>query len=423
MRAGGTASAVVLAVLLAGCRRGEPTPRTPTAGGLPAREPVVSIGIAVDSPRTRISAPVAFDVRAAGGGQLVVVPAGVIWTFTADSSGHLVGRAGDGQHMGPLDGLIRVTPRAGGTVQIDGRAYRGEVLLRAGTAGHVTAANVLDLEEYLLGVVPLEMGHRPAAEMEALKAQAVAARTYAVGNMGSRQTLGFDFFATDRDQVYGGLAGEDTLVDRAVRETQGEIVTYQGQPIQAYYSSTCGGRTAAVEESWPWKPPQPYLKSVSDRIPGTDAYYCDASNRFRWSASWTRDQLLSVLGTTLRAYTQTRVARPSRVDSIALERRNASDRVTVRLTADGRSYVIRDDSIRWVLRTAGNDAILNSSMILDLDAHSDGRGVTELTIRGGGWGHGVGMCQMGAMGRARAGQSYRQILQAYYTGTKIERLY
>ena len=101
------------------------------------------------------------------------------------------------------------------------------------------------------------------------------------------------------DQVYGGASGEDTLVTRAVRETRGEIITYQGEPIIAYYSSTCGGRTAAVEEVWPWRNGRPYLQSRSDMMPDGQTAYCQASNRYRWNVTWTGDSLRHVLQQTL----------------------------------------------------------------------------------------------------------------------------
>jgi stage II sporulation protein D len=103
--------------------------------------------------------------------------------------------------------------------------------------------------------------------------------------------------------------------------------------------------------------------------------------------------------------------------------RNDSGRATVRLTADGRNYTLRADSIRWVLRPQPGPAILNSSLLHDVNADRSSSGVESLEIRGGGWGHAIGMCQVGAMGRARAGQTYGQILRAYYTGVDVRRLY
>ncbi len=337
--------------------------------------------------------------------------------MSLERDGSLAARSGERtvHSRGPL--LVR----AAGRVEIGGNAYRGEALVRNGGDG-LTAINVLDLEDYLLGVVPREIGRRTTAEVEAVKAQAVAARTYAITHMGGQAALGFDVFSGVQDQVYGGIADEDTVAGRAVLETRGEIITYDGVPIIAYYSSTCGGRTSAVEDAWPWRTPVPYLKSVSDLVPGTDSAWCASSNRFHWTAHWTRAQLLSALGASLRAYTHAAVAL-RRVDAIDITDTNASGRVSVRLQADGRSWTMRADSVRWVLRLPGG-AGLNSARLakLDVEKGEDGA-VTALSVEGGGWGHGVGMCQMGALGRARGGQRYDQILRAYYSGTELKRIY
>jgi stage II sporulation protein D len=415
---------IAAGLLLGACRPGEPVPAgpLPPTAGLPAAEPVVRIGITVDSAAAVIGATTAFTIRAAGGDVLASGQPGEVWTFTGDQAGRITGRGPAGATP-PQGSSVRVIPAVPGGLTIGGRQYRGEAVIIARSGGLVSALNVVEMEEYLLGVVPREIGRLPSALVEATKAQAVAARTYAVGNLGVRQERGFDFYATVQDQVYGGVADEDTVVNRAVRETRGEIMTHDGVPILAYYASTCGGTTAAIEESWPWRTPLPYLRSVSDRIPGTDDYYCSTSSRFNWTTRWTREQLLAVLGETLRAHTGGRVTSVRRVDAISIVDRNASDRVTLRLTADGNSYTLRADSVRWVLRPQPGPAILNSSRIAAVEAPTDAGGVSALEIRGGGWGHAIGMCQVGAINRARAGQTHRQILQTYYTGIELRRLY
>jgi stage II sporulation protein D len=385
------------------------------------KEPVVRVGLVVDSAQAVVSATTAFDIAVAGG-DVILSPAPTQQvTITSDEAGNLTATAEDGRAKGPFAAPLIVRPRKGGAVLVSGRSYRGEALVRAAGNGHVTAMNVVDLEHYLLGVVPLEIGIRPATEIEAVKAQAIAARTYAIGNLNGRQTRGFDFYATVDDQVYGGLSREDTITSRAVTETAGEIITYQDQPILAYYHSTCGGRTAAIEESWRNRPPQPYLKSVSDQIPGSDKAYCDISNRYRWSVKWTAEQLRSILATTLSA---TMGAPPvQRIENIEQTGTTPSGRVdAMRITADGRTYVVRGDSVRWVLRPTPN-LLLNSSLLLDVHPTVEDGAVSSLEVKGGGWGHGIGMCQWGAIGRARAGQSYRQILGTYYQGTQVSRLY
>jgi stage II sporulation protein D len=128
-------------------------------------------------------------------------------------------------------------------VRYNEKPYRGRLEVFANTKGALTVVNVLTLEDYVRGVVPNELSPGGWPELEALKAQAVAARTYAVSNLGRFASEGFDLTPDTRSQVYGGRATEHPLSDRAVLETRGRIATYKGAPIVAYYTSTCGGRT------------------------------------------------------------------------------------------------------------------------------------------------------------------------------------
>ncbi|HSJ14013.1 MAG TPA: SpoIID/LytB domain-containing protein [Longimicrobiales bacterium] len=390
--------------------------------GVRGAGPTVRVGIAVDTPAVRVSAPAGFELRAVPGGVLARGAAAEAWLVERIAGTRASVRRPDGTRIGEYELPLRVIA-PGDMVEIGGRQYRGQVLISARDERNLTAVNVVDLELYLRGVVPREMGRRPASEIEALKAQAVAARTYAIGNLGGRERQGFDFYATVLDQVYGGTADEDTIVTRAIAETAGEVVTHDGRPILAYYSSTCGGHTAAIEEAWPWRAALPYLRGVSDQVRGSDEFYCSSSNRFNWRTEWNREQLLAVLAETLAAHTRGRVSSVRDVERIEITGRSRAQRATIRLTADGQSHTLRADSVRWVLRPQPSAALLNSSRVYQLATRRERGSVQALTIEGGGWGHGVGMCQVGAMGRARAGHSYRQILQAYYHDTRIERLY
>ena len=419
MRAARRALLATLSFAVA-CRPGEPTPE-PGPAAPTGREPLVRIGIVVDQPEAKVGAPGPFELHVTGGDRLTSGRAGEQWTVSA-VNGMLEARAADGRSTGPVNGMLRITAREG-VVTIGERVYRGDALVMARAGGRVTVSNALALETYLRGVVPREIGHRPPAEIEAVKAQAVAARTYAIGNMAVRTRLGFDFFATDQDQVYGGVADEDSVANRALAETRGVIASSQGRPIIAYYSSTCGGQTANVEDAWPWRPAAPYLRSVSDRVPGGDRYYCDTSNRFRWTTTWTRQQLLEVLAGTLTAHKARPEGPVRRVEDVALGERSPSGTASVELRVDGRDYHLRADSVRWVLRPQAGGGILNSARLSELEREIHGGEVTALRVGGSGWGHAVGMCQVGAIGRARAGQSYRQILVAYYTGIDLTDLY
>jgi stage II sporulation protein D len=170
---------------------------------------------------------------------------------------------GDRYLLVPMSTHIRIQPPAANRpvrLQVDDRTYRGIVEVFGNARNTFTIVNELPLEEYLLGVVPNELSPLTFGELEALKAQAVAARTYLVKNMGQYRGEGYDICDTDACQVYFGAGTEDPLATRAVNETRGVIATYNGQPINAFYSSTCGGRTEASENIFEEK--LPYLVSV-----------------------------------------------------------------------------------------------------------------------------------------------------------------
>ena len=152
----------------------------------------------------------------------------------------------------------RVTP-----VKLNGKAYRGKLEVFVNSRGSLTVVNVVPLEDYLLGVVPAELG---LPHIEAQKAQAIAARTYAVANTNTYGTKGFDMVPTVWSQVYKGVAIETKMGTQAVRDTRGMIATYEGKPIMAYFTSTCGGRTENVENVFDTH--EPYLRGVECSLEG-----------------------------------------------------------------------------------------------------------------------------------------------------------
>ncbi len=158
------------------------------------------------------------------------------------------------------EGEVVLQPSGHWPVSVAGRRYRGRLRLRTGHGG-ILVVNELNLESYLRGVVPGEMGPHSFPELEALKAQAVAARTYAVAHLGDHDDEGYDICDTPACQVYLGIDAEHPLTDRAVLETAGLVAVYQGLPIDAMYTSTCGGHTEDAGLLFPDRA-QPYLKGV-----------------------------------------------------------------------------------------------------------------------------------------------------------------
>lgn len=146
-------------------------------------------------------------------------------------------------------------------LSLNGKSYRGIFLLKNTQRG-LSLINIVNLEDYLKGVVPLELSPNTFNAIEALKAQAVAARTYALKNLGRNGHLGFDLTDTQSSQVYGGMSVEHPLSNQAVEETAGEVIVYQGKLINALYTSTCGGMTEDAENVFSGRP-LPYLKSMA----------------------------------------------------------------------------------------------------------------------------------------------------------------
>jgi len=155
--------------------------------------------------------------------------------------------------------LLAVPQLSGAWVEVDGRPYRGYIEIFVNASNAFTIVNVVNLEDYLLGVVPAELSPKAFPEKEAIKAQAIAARTYAVKRRGQFEADGFDICATPACQVYRGVAVEDPMANDAVRETNGEVLTFQGKLVDALYTSTCGGRTENAENIF--STAQPYLVS------------------------------------------------------------------------------------------------------------------------------------------------------------------
>jgi stage II sporulation protein D len=315
-------------------------------------------------------------------------------------------------------GPLFVLPSDGSFVVWDGKRYRGTLVLSATDSG-LFVVNHLPMDSYLRGVVPLEIGSRTAAEFAAVQAQAVAARTYAYKHLTSSRA--FDMYATVQDQVYGGIDAEKPQSDSAITTTADVVVLYNGQPITTPYHSTCGGSTAAVSEVWYDQPDQPYLRPVSDRIPGTNNFYCDPSPRFSWTQSYDAAGLRAVMEKYLASYTKAPKNGVGKITDIREQGRTASGRIAaLTVQTETGSYTLRGNDIRFVLRDP-KGAILNSTFF-SFTKETSGGEVSSFTVNGRGYGHGIGMCQWGAIGRARAGQNYRTILETYYPGTTIGRI-
>ena len=410
---------LLLCLSLIGCG---PSSRIRARDGTPGHVPVIRVGILKSQDGVRVTGSGIFQVKDLSGGEhLGESGRGQVWKLNPTGAWIDV-LAPDDQSLGLFTGPIRLTPAArGGRIWVSGREYRGVVDVMGDGAGKLTVINEVDVENYLRGVVPVEIGRLMASQIDAVKAQAIAARTYALVNRGRRSSSGFDILATVEDQVYQGYAAENRLTDKAIAETHGAIATYKGRMINTFYSSTCGGRTESIHDAWK-SPPSPYLKSVKDR--GRGGVFCEFSPVFRWTIQWDRATLERILSTTLPEQDR-RINRGVELLDLRIRKRSRSGRVKV-LEIKTRQGVVRveGDRIRSVLRRPGQGTPPLRSTLFSLKIQRDRRGRPgTITASGGGFGHGIGLCQFGAIGMANRGYRFEQILRHYYRGVKIQRMY
>lgn len=402
---------VALLLAIGSCAPPEPAPAP-----LPeSKDPDLRVGVLVNVSRATFGG---------GGGLRIEDPAeGDLRTIAAGASLDVVARGADVTLLdtrGPVSRPVMVIEAVdpGAALRLNGREYRGVLEVRRSDSG-LTVINRIPLEAYVAGVVGAEMGRRAPGEEEALKAQAVASRTYAIRNRGRWKAHGFDLVGTTSDQIYTGEANENTMATAAVAATRGQILTWNHEPIDAFYFSTCGGRTEDGVAVFAGAA-RPYLRSVDDLDPsGTP--WCATSPRFHWSAGWSATELAATLRHSLAAE-HLPVGRANDLTDLRVVDRTRTGRVaTLVLVGRNGRTLVAGQAIRRVLSPLDGGPLRSTDFTIRISRH--GGRIERVDIDGRGNGHGVGMCQWGAIGRARAGQDYRTILTSYFAGTEIERLY
>ena len=354
---------------------------------------------------------------AEGDGVLLRVPSGDAWRIEPRGPSLRAVREGTvtAERAGPL---VARPERVTDFMTVNGKRYRGEVVISARGDG-LLVTNRLHMEDYLRGVVPLEIGPRIAGEEAAVAAQAVAARSYAYIRVGTGGARSYDVVATVQDQVYGGADAETPIADAAVWATRGMVLTYGGRVVNAPYHSTCGGSTAEVSEVWYRSRDEPYLQRVSDRIGDSDRFYCDPSPRFRWTKTLDRATLTTALQRYLSQYVRVPSGGVGSPRGLEIDGKTPSGRVAALAVRTERGrFLLRGNDVRFVMRVP-NGEILNSTYFSVRTTRDESGRVARATFEGGGYGHGIGMCQWGAIGRARAGYTFRDILSTYYPGTSL----
>ena len=385
------------------CARSSTSPRS-------AGEPTLRIALAPTAARAVVGGQAAV-VATDGGAAAFRFGPGERVTLTPDGNVVRV----EGAALGTFQRLRFASLGAGRFLTVGGDAYRGTLDVWV-DGGALRVVNILPAEDYLLGVVGAEMGSRSEQELAALEAQAIVSRTYALRNAGRFGADGYDLQAGVADQVYGGVGRETSTSSAAVRRTAGRVVVYEGALITPFFHSTCGGRTAAPVEAFRSVIDVPYLRPVSDaRGSGS---YCDISPRYEWSVAWDAAALRAILARTVPRVLGVDAAAAGTARGAYVRRQGPSGRaLEMRIRVANGEIPVFGPDVRTVLATPDGGA-LGSSFVRLTETGEGG-----LLAEGRGWGHGVGMCQWGAIGRARAGQDARTILRTYFPGADIARWY
>lgn len=284
------------------------------------------------------------------------------------------------------------------------KRYRGSVEFCL-EEGKLTAVNVLNIEDYLRGVVPSEM---PSSwSSEALKAQAVAARNYALQRVETTRGSASNVNSDISSQVYGGYDAETVATNKAVEETSGIIMLSGGSTVSAFFHSSSGGFTENSEDVWSGK--LSYIRSKADPYDKNEKHY-------NWKVSYTADQLkekLAAAGYKFKKIT----------DVVELERTSSGARVmelaVKGVAPDGKSLTAEIKNADNVRAALG----LKSALFKFTKKYDRSKNLTEINITGSGWGHGLGMSQYGAYGMALEGYDYQEILKYYYSGINFAQNY
>ncbi|HEY4133210.1 MAG TPA: SpoIID/LytB domain-containing protein [Gemmatimonadaceae bacterium] len=393
--------------------RGEPvvTRGTRDVGGATIR-----VLLSSSTPTARVSSPSGFMLVDRAGSLVGREPRAGVWQI--ERAGRRVRAVRpDGVPTVWIDAPIIARPQDDGLLAVGGKPYRGDLAFFGADTG-LAVINVVKIDDYLRGVVPLEIGTKSEDDSAAVQAQTVAARSYAYIHLTTEPSRIYDVTGGTLDQVYGGVQAETPVASEAVESTHALVVKYAGRVVNAPYSSTCGGITAGASEVWRSND-EPYLQSVSDQIPGSSRYYCDIAPRFHWTRTIEGADLNAALARYLANYTTVPGKRPGIAREVSINGHTTSGRVaTIKIATDRGSFIVRGNDIRYVLRQVGGEILNSTYFSVESATGLDGM-LSQLIIRGNGYGHGVGMCQWGAIGRARAGQDFLTILRTYYPGTTV----
>jgi len=366
---------------------GEIKPTKPTKE--PMKEIIIKIGIIESTNGVSIGGEDDFEIADIKTDEKIKISGGNIYAVRISKGKIIFGKKQF------INDMKIISPKSDKKITVDGKRYKGNIILKINNRKKLAVINELGLEEYICGIMTKEVS--PAWSFESLKAQSVVARTFAIKNLGKHGSHGFDLCSKTHCQVYGGFDSEDERSNKAVYDTAGEVLKYDGEIINALYHSSCGGRTEDVRNVW-----SDSKTENPEYLTGVKCGFCEKDKWYNWSASIS----LKMVCSNLRTYGY-KVGDVKKIKTVG---RTSSDRVKEVLIEHSKGKLwLRSNKFRMAM----NPNIIRSANFTVKIKNG------AAYFRGHGWGHGAGMCQWGAKGMAEHGWSYKKILKHYYRAAEI----
>jgi stage II sporulation protein D len=297
-----------------------------------------------------------------------------------------------------------------GYLLFENKRYRGKILFESGEK----VINILKLEDYLLSVVPNEIGPANPSLVESAKAQAICSRSYALRKYIERNNSPFHLYSDIRDQVYFGKDFENPWATAAVNSTRGIVCVYKDEIALTLYHSTCGGITANFKDAFPTIDEVFYLRNVRCNLNGKDL--CKSSPYYVWERKYKKEDFINLLKNNfLKIYG---IEAPNDIlQKMEIINKSKEGRIYEIKVCFSQSYIIlKSNEIRKIFGDPVKGPLPSSWF--DLIFIGD-----EVIIKGRGFGHGIGLCQYGARELSKMGLNYEEILRFYFPGTRVKKIY
>jgi len=297
-----------------------------------------------------------------------------------------------------------------GYILFENKRYRGKILFENGKK----VINILKLEDYLLSVVPKEIGVNNPSLIESAKAQAVCSRSYALRKYIERNNFPFHLYSDVRDQVYLGKDFENSWATAAVNSTRGIVCIYKDEIALTLYHSTCGGTTASFKEAFPSLDEVFYLRSVKCNLNGKDL--CKSSPYYSWERKYKKEDFTNLLKNNFSKIYGIEI-KGDIFKKMEIINKSREGRIYEIKVSFGQNYIIlKSEEIRKIFGDPVKGPLPSSWFDLIFIGN-------EVIIKGKGFGHGIGLCQYGARELSKMGLNYEKILKFYFPGTRIKKIY